>query len=76
MNEPVTRERIDRAIRWCRANKAAIAEKLPISIPGVVFKIGWTASLVLTPTHDGKFHGKYLLDCSMLVEHISDEVPI
>ena len=32
--------------------------------------------LVLTPTHDGKFHDKCLLDCSILVEHIPDEVPI
>lgn len=32
--------------------------------------------LVLTPTHDGKFHDKCLLDCSLLVEHIPDDVPI
>ena len=32
--------------------------------------------LVLTPTHDGKFHDKCLLDCSILVEHIPDEIPI
>ncbi|MEM6452085.1 MAG: transposase family protein [Cyanobacteria bacterium P01_D01_bin.105] len=32
--------------------------------------------LVLTPTHDGKFHDKCLLDCSILVEHIPDDIPI
>lgn len=32
--------------------------------------------LVLTETHDGKFHDKCLLDCSILVEHIPDAVPI
>jgi len=32
--------------------------------------------LVLTLTHDGKFHDKCLLDCSIRVEHIPDRVPI
>ncbi|ESA38715.1 hypothetical protein N836_30830 [Leptolyngbya sp. Heron Island J] len=30
---------------------------------------------MLTPTHDGKFHDRYLLDCTILVEHIPSEIP-
>lgn len=45
MNEPVTKERINGAIAWYRANKAMIKENLPISTPGVTFMVGWTASI-------------------------------
>lgn len=32
--------------------------------------------LLLSPTHDGKFHDKCLLDCTLLIEHIPDDIPI
>ncbi len=32
--------------------------------------------MVLTPAQDGKFHDKCLLDASVLVENIPDDVPI
>lgn len=45
MDGPVTKERIDSAIAWYRANTTMIKENLPISTPGVTFMIGWIASI-------------------------------
>lgn len=43
MNEPVTKEKVDKAIAWYWLNRVTIERRLPIWTPGVTFNVGWTA---------------------------------
>lgn len=43
--EPVTSERINRAIAWYRQNKTGIAAALPLQTQGRLFKVGWPDAL-------------------------------
>lgn len=41
MEEPITRDRVERAIAWYKNNKAVIAQRLPLTVSGVTYKVGW-----------------------------------
>ena len=41
MLEPVTRIQVEKAITWYKANREAIAQRLPLIVPGVTYKTGW-----------------------------------
>ena len=43
--EPVTAERINRAISWYRQHKADIKAALPLQTQGRLFKVGWPDAL-------------------------------
>ena len=43
--EPVTPERINRAISWYRQHKADIETALPLQAQGLLFKTGWPDAL-------------------------------
>jgi hypothetical protein len=41
MEEPITRDRVERAITWYKRNKEAITQRLPLTVSGVTYKAGW-----------------------------------
>jgi hypothetical protein len=43
--EPVTPERINRAVTWYRQNEANIRAALPLQTPGQLFKAEWPEAL-------------------------------
>lgn len=43
LHAPATAETVNNAIRWYRANEAAITQALPLHTPGVTFGEAWPA---------------------------------